>query len=334
MHPLDQTPRTLLTGVHCSLITQTSISVFWLLLHIYQSPTLLATIREEIGSRVQIMEPNGDFKLPEPRRLTFVKNGEDISSTCPLLKATYIDIRRLYCINPMAARVDRAFSVKRDSATDPLTPVNTEAAPNKTLPTRSSAANTYTFKADTHVIGVPNAKTLRSDHDNNRLPSTAPTGHTPESSTNTTKTKSAPKQQPEPDDLINDFSLLPQSLSDLIEDLTLTTVAAILTMWDLEPIGTDANNITCENSERSGSNTNASTSPRSPSSPAAEIQKSTSPTLSSGTTDPRAESNPRTKRLNYPSPTRRKFKVPVPQWNSLLANPRRDIRVMIRPTTD
>ena len=276
---------------------------------------------------MQILQPTSNFKLPEPRRLTFVKNGEDISSTCPVLKATYMDIRRLYCINPVAARVDRTFSVKKDPATDSLTPVITEVAPDKTLPTISSATSTYTFKADTYIIGIDNANIFLTDHSNSPSFSAATSTHIPENPANSSQAGS--------DDLINDFSLLPKSLLDLIEDLTLTIVAAILTLWDVEAIGSNDDNDGRQDTDESNPNNEPSTLPHAlPSSLAAEIQKSTSPTSSSRPTDPKSKES--TRHTNNPDtkPKTRNFQIPAPQWNSLLATPKRDIRIVIRPTTD
>ena len=67
--------------------------VFWLLWYVYSDPDLLAEIRQEIGQCVKVITPKSELPIPEPDRLSM--DIEALRKTCPLLKATYFETMRV-----------------------------------------------------------------------------------------------------------------------------------------------------------------------------------------------------------------------------------------------
>lgn len=72
--------------------------IFWLLWHIYSTPTLLTSIRDEIAPHVKIVPPPPDSEfssLPISEPDTLSISLPALLKSCPLLKASYFETLRL-----------------------------------------------------------------------------------------------------------------------------------------------------------------------------------------------------------------------------------------------
>lgn len=73
--------------------------VFWTLVHLWSTPGLVEKVRLETAAFAEASQPPQEFGLPEPPRLKLA--AEELSRTCPLLKACFSECLRLYS-TPMA----------------------------------------------------------------------------------------------------------------------------------------------------------------------------------------------------------------------------------------
>ncbi|KAL8831554.1 MAG: hypothetical protein Q9191_000797 [Dirinaria sp. TL-2023a] len=76
-----------------SLGTAISGLVFWLLVRLYDDPTLLDKVRAESAPFARVTQPSGDFSIPEPPRLELDADG--LLKSCKLLRACYWECVRL-----------------------------------------------------------------------------------------------------------------------------------------------------------------------------------------------------------------------------------------------
>jgi cytochrome P450 len=95
-----------------ALIVNSSLIVYWQILHILSNPSLLADIRTEIKPHIQIHKPLTIGRISEAPRITIDPEG---LSTCYLLKATYLEALRISA-QPWSVRiVSTSVTVHGDS---------------------------------------------------------------------------------------------------------------------------------------------------------------------------------------------------------------------------
>ena len=94
-----------------------------MLIHIFSSPGLVEKVRTQISPHIAATQPPNTFGIPEPPRLE-IKDIEGLVGACPLLKACFYECSRLYS-KPLAVRkVIRSLSVTADSSDNMGPPVN------------------------------------------------------------------------------------------------------------------------------------------------------------------------------------------------------------------
>ena len=81
-----------------------------MILHIYASPTLLNDIRLEIVPYIAANQPPNIFGIPEPPRLC-LKDVDGLVNACPLLKAAFYECLRLYSRALFVRKVTTPVSV-------------------------------------------------------------------------------------------------------------------------------------------------------------------------------------------------------------------------------
>ena len=81
-----------------------------MLFHIFSSPGLVDDIRHQISPYIAATQPLNTFGIPEPPRL-IVKEVEGLVSACPLLRACFYECLRLYSKPLSVRKVIKAFSV-------------------------------------------------------------------------------------------------------------------------------------------------------------------------------------------------------------------------------
>lgn len=86
-----------------------------MLIHIFSSPGLVEKIRTQISPHIAATQPPNTFGIPEPPRLE-IKDIECLVGACPLLKACFYECSRLYS-KPLAVRkVTRSLTVTAASS--------------------------------------------------------------------------------------------------------------------------------------------------------------------------------------------------------------------------
>lgn len=80
-----------------------------MLLHIFQTPDLAHNLRHEIKDHVQAIEPENAFRLPEPRRVSINANG--LLSSCPTLRKCLDECIRLYTDGTTVLQAEKTFSI-------------------------------------------------------------------------------------------------------------------------------------------------------------------------------------------------------------------------------
>lgn len=96
----------------------TNPEVFWLLIRIFSTPNLVARLREEFSPYITITQPSGSFGPMEPPRVQIDEKG--LSTSCPLLKSCYIESLRLDNAPWSLKKVVKEFSVSDPSAAKPM----------------------------------------------------------------------------------------------------------------------------------------------------------------------------------------------------------------------
>jgi cytochrome P450 len=97
-----------------ALIVNSSLIVYWQILHILNTPSLLAQIRSELEPHVKIHKPFTIGRISEAPRISIDPEG---LTTCHLLKATYLEALRISA-QPWSVRiVSTSVTVYGDSPT-------------------------------------------------------------------------------------------------------------------------------------------------------------------------------------------------------------------------
>ena len=84
--------------------------VFWLLIRLYDEPTLQDRVRAESAPFARATQPSGSFSIPEPPRLKLDVDG--IIKSCKLLRACYWESVRLDTSIVLLRKVQKDFTVR------------------------------------------------------------------------------------------------------------------------------------------------------------------------------------------------------------------------------
>ena len=83
--------------------------IFWMLTRVYSSPALTQRLRDEVQSFAKASQPSPVFGIPEPARLEI--NDVGLVQSCPLLKACLHECLRLYSKATSMAIVQKDLSI-------------------------------------------------------------------------------------------------------------------------------------------------------------------------------------------------------------------------------
>lgn len=91
------------------MVTKTPNLIFWILVRVYSNPVLVQKLRDEVHPFAKASQPSQVFAIPEPARLEIDDAG--LVQSCPLLKACLLECLRLYSIPISMGIVQEDLSV-------------------------------------------------------------------------------------------------------------------------------------------------------------------------------------------------------------------------------
>lgn len=134
--------------------TKTTNLIFWILVQVYSNPELIQKLRDEVHPFAKASQPSQVFGLPEPARLEI--NDAGLVQSCPLLKACLYECLRLHSKPVSMGTVQKDLSIL-ESPEDSRS-VNGERPQSFVLEAGDSAASlSDAHQHDPHYYESPNS---------------------------------------------------------------------------------------------------------------------------------------------------------------------------------
>lgn len=210
---------------------------FWLILRIFATPGLLERIRTELAPYATVTQPKTSFGIPEPPRLKL--DIEGITSSCPYLRASYLECLRVHSAPWSFKYVAKDFVVRDPDAAQGPSSFVLRSGSYVSIPHEMHQLDPEHFKDpdafDPTRFFIPPPPTTSSKLTPPPPPSSSPE---PES-----EKDGPPTTTPTPPPRVDNGSLRPYGGGPTMckgrvfaEKECLALVAGVVAMWDLEPV--------------------------------------------------------------------------------------------------
>ena len=232
--------------------TKPASLVFWMLLHIHTDPTLLTQIRAEIAPFVLITQPPQVLSIPSPPRLSI--NFSALEKSCPLLESCLYECLRLYTTPTPTRFVDKDTIIHdRDENLEPIRDYVLERGSYLIAPLTLLHHNPRYFwqpdlfqprrfiktREDNDLVEYPADlnEHLNAPDDRFRKPDQEVAGQSQRHARMSEEHTSQPQQTSHYPDGFHPWGIGGACPArEYAEAEILTFVAAILSLWDFEPV--------------------------------------------------------------------------------------------------
>ena len=87
--------------------------IFWLLFHVYSTPSLLRDLRTEISPFVEADKSDAELSMKSPPKVTIDMKG--LQQSCPLFQAVFLETMRFNSLSSSTKKIVEPFSVTESS---------------------------------------------------------------------------------------------------------------------------------------------------------------------------------------------------------------------------